>query len=407
MNVTIICECSYEIGLGHFKRATTFLEQTAKMGISKNIELISFGNYHPSDCNFNKELRIEYNHFNSFIESVNFVNDTYVFLQKSIKDNHYLVLDININSSEDRFNELENLRNTFTTIGFYSQVNYYSSLPFDYHINPNYFLDTLKIEATNNTSNTYLFGTKYRLFTNDFIDVLNQFKNDCVPSNSVSKFKFPSTQILIIAGNTDPLNRIETINTLLSKLKSIDLCNFHIVIPQRNKTRKNEEFYFSSSNDVVSDFQSITPSSAQITPSSSKEVYKFNYYFNTTQKELLKLYPILDGAITAVGGTFWELKQFEIPCLLIPGSESESKMAEWLNELEISTLLLKYDQEFDSSTHTKIEDFLFNLTSVKNNTMTTKDPNILSTSVANNDLGTNRIWAQILQHSFSLPVPKL
>jgi spore coat polysaccharide biosynthesis predicted glycosyltransferase SpsG len=144
---------------------------------------------------------------------------------------------------------------------------------------------------------------------------------------------------------------------------------------------------------VIFDLQIIKPDKCN----SLTSILKFNYYFNTTQKDLLEIFPYLDGAITAVGGTFWELKQFDIPCLLIPGSETESQMAIWLNENKKATILLNHDEGFNSKLTDQIEAFLQEIKTKKNQNSLQEQAFKYTNHQNQNELGINRIWAQILQ----------
>jgi len=398
MTLIAICECDYEIGLGHLKRSQIFLEQTRSLKITSDLCLISFGNYSPSLKNTSISITSNFRHFPSFDEAVQFLTYTKTTSIESQKDGTYLFIDINISSKENRYSIIQNLQKHFTTIGIYSIINYLSDLPFDIHINPNYLLSNTNsspvLNQNNSKSSKFLLGTQYRLFTVDLIKAVNSGKkNRYFKTTMGSKFHDDNCEILIIAGNTDPFNRIDKINHCLSKLIDSENFKFHIIIPQKNTNLDNSIFYKISSEQVIFDLQIIKPDKCN----SLTSILKFNYYFNTTQKDLLEIYPYLDGAITAVGGTFWELKQFDIPCLLIPGSETESQMAIWLNENKKATILLNHDEGFNSKLTDQIEAFLQEIKTKKNQNSLQEQAFKYTNHQNQNELGINRIWAQILQ----------
>ncbi len=398
MTLIAICECDYELGLGHFKRSQIFLDQTLSLKITSDICLISFGNYNPSLKNSSISNTSNFKHFPSFDEAVQFLIYTKTPSIESQKEGTFLFIDINISSKQNRYSIIQNLQQRFTTIGIYSTINYVSDLPFDIHINPNYLISNTNssplLNQNNSKSNKFLLGTQYRLFTVDLIKAVNSGKkNRYFKTTMGSKFHDDYCEISIVAGNTDPFNRIDKINHCLSKLNDCDNFNFHIIIPQRNTNLDNSISHKISSEQIISDLQTIKPDKC----TSLTSILKFNYYFNTTQKDLLELYPYLDGAITAVGGTYWELNQFDIPCLLIPGSETESQMAIWLSENKKTTILLNHDEEFNSNSTDQIEVFLQEIKTIKNQNSLQEQAFKYTNHQNLNELGINRIWAQILQ----------
>lgn len=408
MELFCFVETNYQWGMGHWYRVSNFLNQTIELHPIKNLVVISFGDFQPDFSEINSKENTHSKHFSNFKNAYEFLVSTPFKSSPKKEILPFLIVDINHQSNKENKLEISQLRSWFYTLGFYNKTNNISDLTFSAHINPNYFKNQNSFKKS--SSNTlYLLGPEFRIFSKEIINSWQSRLENHTPTETLN--------ILIIAGNTDPQNRIPAILQILKSISENESFTFHIVIPnnQASLAINHGQFYQFSLPELKDDLDPIINASFifKSLESNGFETSRkpFNFYGNIKPAELIKLYPKIDAAITAAGGTFWELNSFKIPCLLIPGSSDESITARWLTKMTDSILLLESHEQFNSEHSAQVLNFL---NEIKNNVSdfeTTRSNQQISNQnqppLANSpektqisEQGTTLIWQGIFNHYF-------
>jgi spore coat polysaccharide biosynthesis predicted glycosyltransferase SpsG len=403
-----LVETNYQWGLGHWYRVSNFLNQTIDLHTVKKLIIISFGDFQPDFSEINSKENTHGEHFSNFESANEFLVSTPFKSSPKKEILPFLIIDINHQSNKHHKLEISQFKSWFYTIGFYNKTNNISDLTFSAHINPNYFnnQNTFKKSSSNTL---YLLGPEFRIFSKE---IVNSWQTCLDNYNQTETFN-----ILIIAGNTDPQNRIPAILQILKSISEKDSFTFHIVIPNKQESLaiNDGQFYQYSLPEITDDWDPFLNAPYNLVSSEETELgaatKPVNFYGNIKPAELIKLYPKIDAAITAAGGTFWELNSFRIPCLLIPGSSDESITARWLTKTTNSILLLESHEQFTSEHSAQVLNFL---NEIKNNVSefeTTRSNQKISNHnqppIANSlektqisEQGTTLIWRSIFNHYF-------
>lgn len=399
-------ETNLQWGLGHWYRVSNFLNQTIDLHTVKKLIIVSFGDFQPDFLEINGKENTQCEHFSNFESAYDFLVSTP--FKSSPKNEIFPFLIIDINHQSNKFNKLEisQLKSWFYTVGFYNKTNNISDLTFSAHINPNYF-NTQNTFKKSSSNTLYLLGPEFRIFSNEIINSWQSRLENYTPSDRYN--------ILIIAGNTDPQDRIPSILQMLKSFSIVDSFTFHIIIPNKKESLaiNNGRFYHYSLSELNHDFdpyQNATFNFISMEDDDLENTAKpFKFYGHIKPAELIKLYPKIDAAITAAGGTYWELNSFGIPCLLIPGSSDESITSRWLTKTTNAMLLLESHEEFTSVHSAQILTFLNGLKNNVDNFETNRSNQRISDNKQTNPFdspakaqesvkGTELIWQNILKH---------
>ncbi len=420
-------ETNYQYGLGHWYRLSNFINQTSETYPISGIHIISFGDIKPDHSELVYSGIKQGSHFENFKTAYEQLVTIPLKNPAKTESKPYLIIDINHNSNKDKKGEISYLKTLFYTIGFYNKTNNISDLVFSAHVNPNFFTNQNSFKKSSSNS-LYLLGPEFRIFSNEIMKA----RTLRIPNSSKAEIY----NILIIAGNTDPQNRIPSILQSIKSLSDTGKFSFHIIIPNKPKspTINNGKFFHYSVDQLPEDLNFLISNENQTKIEYHKfevneEVFvstsfkAFNFYGNSKPSELIKLYPKMHAAITAAGGTFWELNSFEIPCLLIPGSSDESITARWLAKMTKSRVLLESHEQFSLEHAAKILNFLndvqtesekldnskVNSPEQKNKSeLRALDSNQLTSSTITQQ-GTSLIWKFVLKHlnkNISIITPK-
>lgn len=322
-----IIEISRNLGLGHLKRALNFYIQVFQKIDPKKTRFITFGdlpNFDDDQSLIQKLSTIKLENYQDLSTALNTVECN--IPQKTKKG--ILVFDVYLSHHKTYLQDkIADLNFAFFTIGIYNEINHVSSVPFNLHINSNFFQSQLESDKIANTN--YLLGPDFRLFPLEIIK--------CFNSNQTHKKTENEFHILMIAGNSDPKNRVKDILSFIlkgSKFSTTKKITIHAVSP---KIREITTSPISTQNNV--------------------EIYT---YSNLNEEDLSKIYLKTNVAITAAGSTFWELNLFKIPCLLIPGSHTENEIADWLTENNFAELLINHADNIEISHFDKLYSWINN-----------------------------------------------
>lgn len=363
---TFLIEADKTIGLGHFMRAVNFMKQSQILFPDLWFNIVLFGDFQLSKLDFSHLNIKDFIHLSScncaFNYLLNIPKAEYDLLGLFEKDSvlPYLFVDISLTEDSGTYASIKQLNAVNTVVGFYNKTNGIHDMPFQIHINPNYFSSNINFNDFPSSAH-YLLGTDFRVFSEDVMIEAYLFAKQKLTGpkneNISSKAIFESTdemvyekgdlkldndkktiKILLVAGNTDPSNRLQQILNKISEidknLKNDSLFEFLVIVPKNINFKQN--------------FNSID---------TSKQI-KVVFYDFVNQLELIELYKIVDASITSVGGTFWELNLFQVPCLLIPGSLNENTTAHWLNKNNTASLLLESHETIEDEHILNIVDFL-------------------------------------------------
>ncbi len=353
-----LVETNYQSGLGHWYRVANFINQTLESVSIKSIYIISFGDYQPLFSELNKKENTYFSHFTNFEIAYEYLFSTTLKTSPQKEVQPFLIIDINHQFNKNNKLAINQLKTWFYTIGLYNKTNNISDLSFSAHINPNYFKDQNSFKKS--SSNTlYLLGPEFRIFSTEIIDLWKLEKTNDDKSDKIN--------ILIIAGNTDPQNRIPSIIQTLKSISDNRIFSFHIILPNKQESSKinDGKFYHFTLPSLPDNLETINNRSFYLNshdqPVSKSATEVFNFYGNVLPHDLIKLYPKMTAAITASGGTFWELNSLNIRCLLIPGSSDESISARWLVKMTDHKLLLESHEQFSSEHSAQLLNFLSNI----------------------------------------------
>ncbi len=341
-----LIEADQTIGLGHFVRALNFMQQSQMIYPDLLFNILVFGDIPLEKLDFAQLNIKDLVHFSSFSCAINYLtkfskNESNVLgLSVNHSDLPYLFMDISLSEDAELTACLQYLKSNYSIVGFYNKLNGIHEIPFHIHVNPNCF-ESKESFVNFSNSTLYLLGADFRVFSESIM-------RETYSLNKQNKsHEKKSVKILLVAGNTDPSNRIlQILNNIAEIDKNLspnDQFEFYVIVP-KNKNFESNLF--------------------------KGEVYKHikvHFFDDVNQLELIKFYKIVDAAITSVGSTFWELSLFHVPCLLIPGSREESVTACWLNKKNMAQLLLE-SHEFMNHEHIfNIVGFLISIEKLKFN----------------------------------------
>ena len=333
-SIHFIIETEQNKGLGHLIRCINFYQQIAHYLKDTQVYFFTFGNHF---IPLNKEInskQIAHRHFNNLenaIIEIRQSNLEYHLVDRQTRLNQWLIFDLDFKRAVLLADFISFCKPHFVTIGFYNHLNKIIDLPLDVHVNSLLLEEDKLNEKFKKKETLILNGFQFRIFSNEFIKLYNKKSKI---SNTGNKINF-----LVIAGNTDPQNRIQPILQIIKDLTkkehfSTNL-SFHIIHSKDKNGMKFDEIKYKITDKV--------------------EIVN---YTHLNQQELIKLYAKINFAITAVGSTFWELDYLNIPCLLIPGSLTEDETALWLQNNKMAERLISVQENFNQTHFTKISSWI-------------------------------------------------
>lgn len=334
-SIHFIIETEQNKGLGHLIRCINFCQQIAHYLKDTQVYFFTFGNHF---IPLNKEInskQIAHRHFNNLENAITEIKQSiveYHLVDHHTRLNQWLIFDLDFTRAVLLADFISFCKPHFATIGFYNHLNKIIDLPLDVHVNTLLLEEGKLNDKVKKKETLILNGFQFRIFSNEFTKLC---KKKSTMNNTGAKINF-----LVIAGNTDPQNRIQPILQIIKDLT------------------KKEHFFTNLSFHIIHSKDKNGMKFDKIKYKITEKVEIVNYP-HLNQKELIKLYAKINFAITAVGSTFWELHFLNIPCLLIPGSLTEDETALWLQKNKVAEQLISSQENFSETHITQFSSWIY------------------------------------------------